>query len=95
MKRNLTFSTGEFYHIYSRGTDKRNIFLDNNDRLRFQLLLYVSNNSKSVHLSNIKQNQGPSLMDLFGEILSDKILVDIGAYCLMPNHFHILNQKMG
>ncbi|MEK7567832.1 MAG: transposase [Patescibacteria group bacterium] len=91
MNRKFSFSVGEFYHIYSRGTDKRNIFLDDNDRKRFQVLLYVSNNSKCVHLSNFQQNQGRTLMDLFDAVgISDRSLVDIGAYCLMPNHFHLM-----
>lgn len=83
MERKFDFSVGEFYHIYNRGNSKSNIFLSNKDRSRFQRLLFVSNSTKPVIFKTI---QGLPL---------DKVergdgLVDIGAYCLMPNHFHLL-----
>ena len=76
----------EIYHVYNRGTDKRKIFLDKKDYERFLALLYLSNGTSPVHISNY---QGSTLMDL---LMLDKgdPLVDIGAYCLMPNHFHFL-----
>ena len=83
--RSLEFSIGEFYHIYNRGTDKRKIFLNPKDYDRFIALLYLCNSTDSVHISL----QGRSLKDLLS-IKQSKKLVDIGAYCLMPNHFHIL-----
>src|SRR3989339_542159 len=33
--RNIKFATGEFYHIYNRGVDKRDIFMDPEDVARF------------------------------------------------------------
>lgn len=33
--REITFSPGEYYHIYCRGNEKRNIFLDHSDYERF------------------------------------------------------------
>lgn len=59
------------------------IFLDNSDKKRFIKLLFVCNNNKPVVLKSI---QGLSL----DEIERGETLVDIGAYCLMPNHFHLL-----
>lgn len=83
MERKFSFSVGEFYHVYSRGNNKTDIFLSDTDRKRFQKLLFVCNSSKPIVFKTI---QGLTL---------DKIergvnLVDIGAYCLMPNHFHLL-----
>lgn len=88
MQRKSIFSIGEFYHIYNRGTDKRDIFLDKADYLRFVVLLYAANNIDAMHISNLKY-QGRSLMGILDIDRKDTI-VDIGAYCLMPNHFHIL-----
>lgn len=88
MERKITFSIGEYYHIYNRGNDKRMIFMDNADYLRFIVLLYISNNIDVVHISNLI-NQGESLMKILNIDKKDS-LVDIGAYCLMPNHFHLL-----
>ena len=33
--RNFKFQTGEYYHIYNRGVDKREIFLEAKDYVRF------------------------------------------------------------
>ena len=72
---------GEYYHIYSRGSDKRKIFHDSADYERFQKLLYLANSDKSFRFETIK--------DVY-EVRRGERLVSIGAYCPMPNHLHIL-----
>ena len=59
------------------------IFLDVFDKKRFIKLLFVCNSRKSVVFKSI---QGQSL----DEIDRGETLVDIGIYCLVPNHFHLL-----
>lgn len=86
--RNFHFSIDEHYHIYNRGTDKRDIFLGLRDYDRFLALLYLCNSKNSVDLSRHFRD-GKVLSDLYSLQRGDK-LVDIGAYCLMPNHFHLL-----
>lgn len=86
MNRNFVFATGEHYHIYNRGTDKRKIFSSKKDYERFVALLYLANDQSVVHMSNY---QGSTLMELLSEP-KENTLVDIEAYCLMPNHFHLL-----
>lgn len=81
--RNFDFSIGEFYHVYNRGTDKRIIFQDEYDYQRFTRLLYLCNSEKNI---------------VFRDVLEEETyrydrgntIIEIGAYCLMPNHFHIL-----
>ena len=85
MARKFVFSIGEFYHLYSRGNDKRKIFLTNNDHQRFICSLYAANSSEPIHLSDLPQWSKQIWKQARG-----KTLVDIGAYCLMPNHFHLL-----
>ena len=41
-KNNLV--KGEIYHIYNRGVDKRDIFMDDEDRIRFIHDLFEFNN---------------------------------------------------
>ena len=86
MKRNIDFSVDEFYHLYNRGTDKRAIFLDEKDYNRFMTLLFTANSSNAIHLSNYDWKDFKSLFQLKRK----ETLVDIGSYCLMPNHFHLL-----
>jgi len=83
MDRKLNFSINEFYHIYNRGNNKSVIFLDDKDRKRFQKLMYLCNNTEPVVF---KDFQGIPI----SEIPKKGTIVDIGTYCLMPNHFHIL-----
>ena len=77
--RKQSFAPGEFYHLYNRGTEKRLIFLDKNDYNYFLFLMYICNTSKSIKLRDTGKNFD-----------REETIVDIGAYCLMPNHFHIL-----
>jgi putative transposase len=87
---------GEIYHIYNRGVDKRDIFMDDEDRIRFihdlfefndsnptiKLDYFLSHNNSEVGLPNIKREPR-------------KVLVDILAFCMMDNHFHmIVRQKI-
>jgi len=88
MSRKHSFAVGEYYHVYNRGTEKRTIFLDDGDHKRFMSLLHLANNTEIVHISNLL-NQGRTLMELLEVEVRDR-LVSIGAYCLMPNHFHLL-----
>lgn len=83
MERKFNFSVDEFYHIYNRGNNKSIIFLNNSDKKRFQKLLYVCNSTEPVVFKTI---QGLPL----NKIKRGGTLVDIGAYCLMDNHFHLL-----
>lgn len=86
MERKFSFAPGEYYHIYNRGTEKRKIFLDWRDHWRFMVLLYAANSRSVIHLSDHEEKDPINLFDL----PRPATLVDIGVYCLMPNHFHIL-----
>lgn len=77
------FSKDEIYHIYNRGVGKMNIFKDEED---FKVFLF-----------RLKENLFPELTKRKGVPKSAyrrKVLppnsFDLIAYCLMPNHFHLL-----
>ncbi|MBI5411648.1 transposase [Candidatus Peregrinibacteria bacterium] len=84
MDRKLEFSIDEFYHVYNRGNNKGSIFIDDRDRERFVKLLFLCNGTRPVVFKEIPRSR------TLGEIDRGETLVDIGAYCLMPNHFHLL-----
>ncbi len=83
MQRHFLFSINEFYHSYNRGTDKRIIFNSPSDYQRFIVLLYLCNGKVPIIFREL-------LEDDFFTLDRGETLVDIGAYCLMPNHFHLL-----
>lgn len=84
--RKVAFAHGEYYHLYNRGNSKQTIFHDTEDYQRFINLLYLSN-------SNVNFKIHFSPRDIF-EAKRGEPLVAIGAYCLMPNHFHLLVTQM-
>lgn len=80
--RKILFVFGEYYHIYNRGNSKQVIFHDKQDYKRFLDLLYLSNTVKNFRINDISKD--------FYNFKQEYRLVSIGAYCLMPNHFHLL-----
>ena len=87
-QRAVHFAQGEWYHCYNRGVDKRVIFTGPKDHELFLMLLYACNSGEPIHISNIYQ--GKTLVDLVSAVRRKETLVDIGAYCQMPNHNHLL-----
>lgn len=85
MQRKHDFIPGEFYHIYNRGNSKQNIFLNDYDRERFVKSLYLSNSTKNI---NFKDDIIRANIDVW-DFDRDEQIVSIGAWVLMPNHFHI------
>lgn len=80
--RKVSFIASEHYHLYNRGNSKQEIFIDHEDYEHFIKLLYLCNSVRSITYRDISRN----VYDFDRE----ETLVFIGAYCLMPNHFHIL-----
>lgn len=89
MGNRAAFAPGEWYHCYARGIDKRTVFEDRADYERFQEMLYLANAASPAHRSNISKNTA-----VYGSREAEP-LVSIGAYALMPNHFHILILETG
>lgn len=83
----MSFTEGEHYHLYNRGVDKRIIFSSATDYRRFLILLYLANSEHDIRIGNIPKST--RYEDFFVRERGEP-LVAIGAYCLMPNHFHLL-----
>lgn len=67
-----------YYHVYNRGVNKQKIFVEKNDYVVFLSLLkrYLSGRSA-------QDNQGRDYVWLGDDL-------ELLAFCLMPNHFHLL-----
>lgn len=94
MRRKEVLASNETYHIYNRGAHKQPVFLDDHDYSRFLALLYLANGNNPIHMGNLlSKYKGRSFLDIYSEE-TDHSLVDITAYSLMPNHFHlVMTQK--
>ena len=78
----------EIFHVLNRGVDKRQIFMDRQDHLRFIHDLYEFNNQENAESTYYKfRDYG---VDGKTANHSKKPLIDILAFCLMPNHYHLL-----
>jgi len=90
-----TYIENGFYHIYNRGVEKRDIFIDEQDYRVFlsYLKIYLSPKEESVH--DIKNNDNLDYRDKEKTISEIYTLnnffnkIDLICYVLMPNHFHL------
>ena len=74
-----------YYHVYNRGVEKREIFLDEQDYSMFLHLL-------KLYLSPKELEEPLTRRDLVRARLAQSVgdEVKLVAFCLMPNHFHLL-----
>ena len=83
--RRTQFAAGEYYHIYNRGVDKRKVFTTLAEYRRFLAYLYYINDAERIRLTDTLRHN----LEAKPREAGWKPLVAIGAYCLMPNHFHL------
>lgn len=84
--RKTPLVTGEYYHVYNRGVDKRTILQDKDDLLRFL---------QSMEEFNCIEPIGSIFENSFNKNKDDQEkLVEFIAYCLNPNHFHFLLRQV-
>jgi REP element-mobilizing transposase RayT len=87
--REVTLENGEYYHIFNRGVDKRQIVMDLNDTERFLLSLHEFNTTVpigSLYQHSFRKSK-PTPAELSNSVTK---LVEITAYCLNPNHYHFI-----
>ncbi len=92
-----TYVSDSYYHIYNRGVEKRIIFQDEKDYVVFLscLKLYL-NPPKPLDRRFSLTLQGPSPTDRDIQVYAPCRQpnnhygkIELVAYCLMPNHFHL------
>jgi len=90
--RRTAFAVGEWYHGYTRTIDKSRPFEQQNNIERFLETLYLANNANPI--PRIPELHETYSHDEIFTIPREKQLVSIGAYCIMPTHYHILAQPL-
>ena len=80
----------EIIHTLNRGVDKRNIFLDDQDRFRFVHDLFEFNDEDWVNTTFYQFHRSNDIASRKIERKRRKLLVDIHAFAIMPNHYHLL-----
>jgi putative transposase len=80
MQRREFFTIGEYYHIFNRGVEKRQIFKRNTDYTRLLRSLIFFNTENPIQMRDEdKVRPRP-----------EERLVDVVSYCLNQNHFHLI-----
>jgi REP element-mobilizing transposase RayT len=91
MGRKTPLVNGEYYHVFNRGVDKRQVFMDTHDQERFIKSLVEFNSIEptgGLFFNSFKNRQLRSLTSKSGKI------VDLVSYCLNPNHFHLILRQV-
>lgn len=78
--------TGEYFHVYSRGVDRRSTFNDDADRERFIRGMIAFNDARKREVNLSRMCSRPQR--------SATPLVKILCYALMPNHYHFLLKQV-
>ncbi|GBE16855.1 transposase IS200 like protein [bacterium BMS3Abin15] len=92
--RKIKFANNEYYHIFNRGVDKREVFLSEDDFLRFFQSMdefNVPNPIGSIFENSFRKNKTVN-----NQIKKNKEseLVEFICYCLNPNHYHFIVKQV-
>lgn len=90
--RKIKFASNEIYHVFNRGVEKRITFTNTFDyRRALSILNYYRYSNNIISYSRfIKIEKSLKRLYLSAILEKQDYNVDILAYCLMPNHFHLL-----
>lgn len=100
--RKIKFAEGEFYHIYNRGVDKRKVFLDERDYLRFLKCMREFNCIDPIGSLYEKAHKDKVVLPAFSPASNSQLgigsrkkpLAEFICYCLNPNHFHFILRQL-
>lgn len=93
--RKTPLVSGEFYHIFNHGIDYRDICSSIREYRRLLLTLwYYQPINVQLKLSHYLALSSDAQQQLIGEINQKPKLIEIHAYCLMPNHYHLLLKQI-
>ena len=82
---------GERYHIFNRGVEKRDVFMDTHDYQRFIEGLREFNTVQPIGNLRDTMQYKKALQELN---TCSKPLVKIIAYCLNSNHYHLILEEI-
>ncbi len=98
--RKTEFKNEEYYHIYNRGVDKREVFLDTEDYVRFLNSMREFNDESTYEQRMYERNvASKELSSQIEELSSFDVvrldnLVEIICYCVNPNHYHLILKQL-
>lgn len=92
--RSTILATGEIYHIFNRGVERRTVFSNTREYKRsvdtIDYYRFAGLPIRYSHFLNLTYQRKQALLGML-----TKYEVSILAYCLMPNHFHFVLKQEG
>jgi putative transposase len=90
--RPRSFDTYLYYHIYNRGVEKRKIFQTVRDYQRFVSNLHYYLHNQKIPFTKFERlsDKDKAVYFKMNPEIPETRRVHLIAYCLMPNHFHLL-----
>ena len=92
--RREQLAPGEFFHIFNRGNNKQNIFVDERDRARLLFLILYFQSQMNFYnigrqISNYVKHRMFNIEDDIKKNIVKNRYVELINFVLMPNHFHL------
>ncbi|MDO8260399.1 MAG: transposase [Candidatus Magasanikbacteria bacterium] len=97
--KKIDFQNDNYYHVYNRGVDKRKVFLEKEDFVRFLVGMREFNSVEpvgSLYMLNNSRRKEKTLDVYSGRRPTSKTvkLVEFVAYCLNDNHYHFILKQV-
>ena len=97
LKRGL--APGEYYHVFNRGAHRIDIFRGKADMQRFLFeVLYFQSHTPLKNVARLASSFSPEQGFAAPDELIEKIIrertAELVAFCIMPNHFHLLLREL-
>lgn len=94
--RNVVLAQDQVYHVYNRGVAALPIFHSSKDYSRFVALLdyyrFLNTPASFSEVMRLPYDERDNILD--GLKKENKLHIEILAFCLMPNHFHLLLKQL-
>lgn len=89
--RKIVFRNGEIYHVFNRTIERKHIFVNKRDSLRAKdIIRFYQHKDIPLKFSKLLQLPLEIRNKILRELYKSQRIVDIIAFCFMPNHFHFL-----
>lgn len=95
-RRDDVFQNNDYYHIYNKTIDRRNVFATDMIAREFiTTFLYYRSIKSHLRYSKYKLLDSSLQDNLWRQVICKKYFrVQIVAYCIMPNHYHFLIKQV-
>ncbi|MEK7513533.1 MAG: transposase [Patescibacteria group bacterium] len=93
--RREIFNNEEYYHTYNRSFNKKIIFSRERDKIRFIQLIKFCQLKVGCKYSYWSRQTSKRQLEIIESVKENSgFIVKVIAYCVMPNHFHLLLQQL-